>query len=516
MNKGKKGFIKNLLKKSCILMLVLALTMESFPINAKAAEYNPKGNTPTLPKLDLSKYTSVTPPMMIRDPNACYITAVPEPSDSGSKKKTKTPENETWKQVKETWKEYETPRKVVGYAGTFTVWDRVEKYGEGVEKTAQSALTSGKLARTLRRINEGRHFKASRVEETLSKAKWTKISQNAGKVTKVVGKTVGTVCNVITIIDDGDKLATVFYDDNYQMNFDGVTNTAKVTDGLLTAGEFGIAVYGVGAVLVGATPAGWVAGAGIAIVAVKDTGLATWVVDNTMYGLDAIGMTLKDGYNWLSDWWNGDSKKNKKNDPKTKTIDPKALQTAVPLNHNCYKPNIYIYTDEEADIKVEFLWPDLLTKTLPEYQGAWEVTANGDGMLSTADGEKYGYLFYESATQERYFQSEEGWLISAATREEQYRSILSEYGFNETEISDFVEYWVEKLPAGVDYVMYPQMTETVDTAMPVTITPEPDHITRIWFVYRPYNGQKFMEAKTSKIPREGYTVVEWGGIVFVK
>ena len=191
------------------------------------------------------------------------------------------------------------------------------------------------------------------------------------------------------------------------------------------------------------------------------------------------------------------------------------MQTSVPRNVSCYKPNIYIYTQEETQVNVEFDYPDLLTTTIPEYKNNWNVIAKGDGRLvdTLGNNEEYNYLFYESIAMPHFFQKDTGWLIVAGTREQQYRDILTDYGFNETEIADFIEYWTEKLPQGVDYIMYPQNTETVNYVMPVNVTPEPDSMERIWFTFEEYNGQRCGIPTVTPIERKDYAVVEWGGII---
>ena len=186
-----------------------------------------------------------------------------------------------------------------------------------------------------------------------------------------------------------------------------------------------------------------------------------------------------------------------------------------PNGIGAYKPNIYIYTEDGTTIyvTVTFLDPDLLTTTIPDYSGIWQVEANHDGVLTDAEGTEYGYLFYESETLTHYFQTEKGWLIKADSREEQYREILSAYGFSEREIDDFIEYWVTKLDAGKDYMMYPQDTKIVDRAMPVVIDPTPEEVVRIWFAFDEETKDSYTVPQITAIERDGYTVLEWGGVI---
>ena len=174
-----------------------------------------------------------------------------------------------------------------------------------------------------------------------------------------------------------------------------------------------------------------------------------------------------------------------------------------------YKPNIYLYPEAETDVRVTFARPELLTVTDPLYDGTWRVTAEPDGTLHT-DGGTYGYLFYESLTDPLDYQYTEGYVIPADARAETFTEILRGYGLNETEIADFIGFWCDKLDAGCDYAMYPQMTETLDVTMPAAVSPAPDSFGRIWFAFEK-NGRPEKQAEPEAFARDGFTVIEWGG-----
>ena len=211
-----------------------------------------------------------------------------------------------------------------------------------------------------------------------------------------------------------------------------------------------------------------------------------------------VGEGREKEFEWLRDWLLNYQKKN---------------NNAMPNNVEAKKPNIYLYPTEETEVSVRFAYPNLVTKSEPEYGNGWTVTAQPDGMLCTADGEKQGYLFYESNTMASFFQTEEGFVVMADEREETYRLVLENYGFNEQEIQDFIEYWSVYLEEGEDYVMYPILTDVVDEAMPVDFSVEPDSIYRIWFGFARYDGGEITEPEIEPIIRSGFTVVEWGGAV---
>lgn len=185
-----------------------------------------------------------------------------------------------------------------------------------------------------------------------------------------------------------------------------------------------------------------------------------------------------------------------------------------PRGVGVYKPNIYLYPIKDTRITVNFNMPALLTKTIPSYHKGWQVIASPDGQLKdTENGTYYDYLFYESMTDTALFTYNSGWVIHSDTREEQFRTILSEYGFNEREIADFVEFWKEKLDSGIDYVMYPQLPAVVNSAMPIQVSPEPAHSFRLWFAFETFQGNTPALPVISKMDRRGYMLVEWGGFI---
>lgn len=197
--------------------------------------------------------------------------------------------------------------------------------------------------------------------------------------------------------------------------------------------------------------------------------------------------------------------------------DPGSTRYKLPDGTNVLKPNIYIYSQEEREVTVAFDQPELLTVTIPEYQDSWKVTADAEGRLTDASGGAYDFLFYESISEAFLFETEEGWRVPADGRKECFETILFDLGFQENETADFTEFWTEKLDPDTDCLMYPQGTERVDLAMPVTITEEPECLERIWFVFTEDDGRSVEEPAGYELTRGGegcrYYVLEWGGLV---
>jgi hypothetical protein len=175
------------------------------------------------------------------------------------------------------------------------------------------------------------------------------------------------------------------------------------------------------------------------------------------------------------------------------------------------KPNIYLYCDYDVDVNVQLEPYEYITCSIPIYDKytGWDAKVYSGSINGSND-----YLFYEASVPDSGFQKEWGFVVNNAAMEEDMLRILNMYGFNETEKRDFIEYWAVELPKGHDWIFYPQETSIVDGIMPVFVHPEPDNIYRIWFYIEPYSGQKLLYKNSEDvISHEGYTLVEWGGMV---
>lgn len=177
------------------------------------------------------------------------------------------------------------------------------------------------------------------------------------------------------------------------------------------------------------------------------------------------------------------------------------------------KPNIYFYGFDE-ELTVTFESPRYLLDTIPTYTDNWKVTASPDGTLVDENGNSYRYLFYEVSTQKFYYQTECGFALPAERRVECFNELLDGYGFTSEEKEDFIEFWCEELELEVDYIMYPQYTETIDKAYPMSVSTSPDTYIRIWFVFKEDAGQGYVEEEVVPFERVGKTMFEWGGMIF--
>lgn len=177
-----------------------------------------------------------------------------------------------------------------------------------------------------------------------------------------------------------------------------------------------------------------------------------------------------------------------------------------------YKPNIYIYPEEEADVSIRLSFPlgGGLVTSIPDYGAGWDVRVDTAGLIDN----KYSYLFYESS-QPDVWQQNDGWLIPSSKLEPFFRQNMAEYGFCRREIDDFVEYWVPRLKDYPLYLICPQTKRIIDEVIQLDISPQPDNILRLFYVIKGQNHlhERLREPAIEHFKRDGYYVTEWGVIL---
>lgn len=188
------------------------------------------------------------------------------------------------------------------------------------------------------------------------------------------------------------------------------------------------------------------------------------------------------------------------------------------LNPNygrAYKPLIYLYPTQIQNVKVELDYKGILIADYPAYdysKKGWEVTAYPDGKIVNGDGKEYSYLFWEGepATPVNYDLSI-GFIVRGEDTIKFLQDTLSKMGLTPKEYNEFIVYWYPKMKDNKYNLIHFADKQYTDTA-PLTITPTPDSILRVFMVFKPLDkeiGIKPQEIKSFN--RTGFSVVEWGG-----
>jgi hypothetical protein len=179
----------------------------------------------------------------------------------------------------------------------------------------------------------------------------------------------------------------------------------------------------------------------------------------------------------------------------------------------CGKPVIYLYPEAPTDVNVK-IGADV-TASDPTYgQDGWnDVLALPGGKLIYQD-KSYNSLFWEGIGLGSYPQINSGTVVPSAAAVSTIKKQLSEQGFSGSEISDFLAYWQPKLP-NTPYVRLTWFnTSQMNQLAPLDITPKPTTLIRTFLDFQGLEKPISLSPQTFHAPeRQGFTVVEWGGLL---
>ena len=180
------------------------------------------------------------------------------------------------------------------------------------------------------------------------------------------------------------------------------------------------------------------------------------------------------------------------------------------------KPNIYIYPTQKINLTIEIDFPygGSVIESIPFYDEIWNINVDPSGLINN----QYNFLYYECKVPDR-FQRNYGWDVEGDQLENFFRNNLSETGFIETEIEDFIEYWIPRLESSDDYLIYPQFCADIDPFIELQFSNEPESLLRLLYVIETKQINDEIELLEPVIPefvRKGFTVTEWGVILKTK
>lgn len=178
------------------------------------------------------------------------------------------------------------------------------------------------------------------------------------------------------------------------------------------------------------------------------------------------------------------------------------------------KPVIYLYPDKEKEVNILLDVKGELGFTYPIYNDGWNVTAFPNGNIKMDDKE-FNYLFWESemSMKELNITKKEGFLVDKDSLLSFLENSLNEMGLNSKESADFITYWYPQMLKNETNAIQFLFNEECDAYAELKITPAPNHIYRVGMLWASGNHSMSIEKQTlPKINREGFSVLEWGGI----
>lgn len=174
------------------------------------------------------------------------------------------------------------------------------------------------------------------------------------------------------------------------------------------------------------------------------------------------------------------------------------------------KPALYLYPLHKMSVEVVLEPRGTVIQSIPLYKKRWRVIADSNGLIDN----KYRYLFYEVALDKHLALPQDGWSVKRSNLSVWFDKYLTNFGLNKSEKNDFKGYWLRNIPASNYYTIKLIHFEIVNDQLGLKIVPEPDSLLRILLCFTPTTEKINMKEPAIKpFKRQGFTVVEWGGIL---
>ena len=219
---------------------------------------------------------------------------------------------------------------------------------------------------------------------------------------------------------------------------------------------------------------------------------------------------------------------------------------AVVLNAWCKdkvakKPAIYLYPETSQRIEIQLDKSIKYKNVIPNYHKGWVVEAEPNGYIrdlqpkyteckklpykefgfeyskDACEINKYPYIYWDGIQLAKPLPNKN---VGFIVKRDDIVSFLTEkadiIGFNTNEKKEFVRYWAKRMQ-DTDWKyfrVYFLQNEEVDNYLPITVNPLPQSSNRVEIIIRSAKKRdKLEEQNLIPIKREGYTLVEWGGII---
>lgn len=178
----------------------------------------------------------------------------------------------------------------------------------------------------------------------------------------------------------------------------------------------------------------------------------------------------------------------------------------------CGKPVIYLYPETAMPISVS-VGADV-TVSVPKYKNGWKTLALPSGKL-LVNGGLYDSLFWEGTGYGVYPNTENrGFVVAHKDIEQTLITHLTALGLNEKESSDFMEFWLSRMP-DTPYIRLTWLnTREMNKLAPLKLSKSPDTLIRIFLDFEGLDKPIALEPQKLTHPeRKGFVVTEWGGLL---
>lgn len=181
------------------------------------------------------------------------------------------------------------------------------------------------------------------------------------------------------------------------------------------------------------------------------------------------------------------------------------------------KPAIYLYPTHKTDLTVLHDFKGTITNTYPAYGNGWKVTAYPDGkLIDKTDNRIHNYLFWDGVYNfsKEHFNFDEGFIVEKENTIIFLQKTLSKIGLNNTEINDFIVFWLPELSENKTNFIHFRINDNIDNSSFLHIQPVPDTQIRVFMEFigvESFTDLSLPEQSLPTFERKGFTMVEWGG-----
>ena len=177
------------------------------------------------------------------------------------------------------------------------------------------------------------------------------------------------------------------------------------------------------------------------------------------------------------------------------------------------KPILYLYPEEDIDVKVKFGNEKVLKTTYPKYDKEWNVHVKSDGSIIDKNGRGY-YALYWDEDNDLDEDFKNGFYVKSEDSIKFLEEKLNEIGLTEREANEFIMYWLPIMQENGNNLVRFEFTKERENENKLNIEPKPDSMLRIGIIVKKVDKKvKIKEQKIEHFDRVGFSVVEWGGTI---
>jgi internalin A len=175
------------------------------------------------------------------------------------------------------------------------------------------------------------------------------------------------------------------------------------------------------------------------------------------------------------------------------------------------KPAIYLYPETDSNVYVVLDVNGAIFKSEPAYGTGWYVFVTKKGTIDNT----FDYLFYEAVFDRTPVFKPGSWVVKTEDLQTWFDEHLLKLGLSVFEAQQFKEYWLNRLTGAAYYEIGLVDRAFLDEDATLIIVPRPQTVIRLIFYFIPLQEDRGFSPPDLAAPpaREGFTVVEWGGIV---